>query len=90
MKWVCMKQVWNLKAQVFTRKDDQVELIGVVASGRDLAVEDHSITLGATRRYTGLSIYNRPHAPVLVAGCLVMLFGLVWHFYFRHRDRKNE
>ena len=79
----------ELKAQVFTRKDDQVELLGVVESGRDLAVEDHSIALGSVRRYTGLSIYNRPHAPVLVAGCLVMMLGLVWHFYFRHRDRKT-
>jgi hypothetical protein len=80
----------DLKAQVFTRTGEQVELLGVVATGRDLAVEDHSIALGSIKRYTGLAIYNRPHAPVLVAGCLVMLFGLVWHFYFRHRDRKTR
>ena len=42
------------------------------------------------KRYTGLAIYNRPHAPILVIGCLAMLFGLVWHFYFRHRDRKGN
>jgi hypothetical protein len=35
-------------------------------------------------------VYNRPHAPWLVAGCLAMLFGLVWHFYFRHRDRRQD
>lgn len=79
-----------LKAQVFTRKGEQVELLGIVAAGQDLAVEDQSIALGPTKRYTGLSIYNRPHAPVLISGCVVMLFGLLWHFYFRHRDRKTE
>ena len=26
----------------------------------------------------------------LVAGSLLMMFGLVWHFYHRHRDRKKS
>lgn len=80
----------EFKTQVFTRKGEEIELLGVVGAGQDLAVEDHSISLGSVKRYTGLAIYNRPHMPVLVAGCLVMLFGLVWHFYFRHRDRRTK
>ena len=41
-------------------------------------------------RNTQIMAHNRPHAPILVIGCLAMLFGLVWHFYFRHRDRSQK
>jgi len=78
------------KVQIFTKVDDRIELLGVVGAGQDLLIENYSVSLGSVKRYTGLSIYNRPHAPLLVAGCVFMLFGLVWHFYFRYRDRKTK
>ena len=74
--------------QIFTRENEQVAQLGVVNRGQALELNDLSIELGAVKRYTGLMIYNRPHGPILVIGCLAMMFGLVWHFYFRHRDRK--
>jgi len=77
----------ELSAQVFTMVDEQMTQLGVVSRGRALEIDGYSVALGAVKRYTGLTIYNRPHAPILVIGCLAMLFGLVWHFYFRHRDR---
>jgi len=77
----------GLSVQVFTMVDEKMTPLGVVSSEQPLELEGHSISLGSVKRYTGLFIYNRPHAWVLVLGCLAMLFGLVWHFYFRHRDR---
>jgi hypothetical protein len=77
----------NLSAQVFTMVDEQITPLGVISREQTLELNGYSISLGDYRRYTGLTIYNRPHAPILVIGCLAMLFGLVWHFYFRHRDR---
>ena len=78
----------GLSAQVFTMVDEQMTLLGVVSQEQDLEIDGYSVALGAVKRYTGLFVYNRPHAPILVIGCLAMLFGLVWHFYFRHRDRR--
>lgn len=80
----------ELKVQVFERVGNQIELLGEVGQELELILPEYSITLGAVKRYTGLIIYKRPHMPVLIAGCLVMLFGLVWHFYFRHRDRSAK
>ena len=77
----------ELTAQVFTFKDEQMIPLGVVSREQVLEINGYTISLGEVKHYTGLSIYNRPHAPILVFGCLAMLFGLVWHFYFRHRDR---
>lgn len=78
-----------LSAEIFTMVDGQVTPLGVVGGNEELSIDDHVLSLGNVKRYTGLSIYNRPHAPVLIAGCLAMMFGLIWHFYFRYRDRKN-
>lgn len=82
----------ELTAQVFTMVDEQVTPLGVISSEQALEINRHSIALGAVKRYTGLFVYNRPHATVLVIGCLAMLFGLIWHFYHRHRDqgKKNK
>jgi hypothetical protein len=80
----------NLTAQVFTIKEEKMIPLGVVSRTQSLEIEGFSISLGEYKRYTGLAIYNRPHAPILVIGCLAMLFGLVWHFYFRHRDRDTK
>jgi cytochrome c biogenesis protein ResB len=80
----------ELTAQVFTIKDEQVVPLGAVSGEQVLEVNGYTISLGVVKRYTGLSIYNRPHAPILIIGCLAMMFGLVWHFYFRHRDRSHK
>ena len=80
----------KLTAEVFTMVDEQMTPLGVVSQKQALELNGYSISLGQFKRYTGLSIYNRPHAPILVIGCLAMLFGLVWHFYFRHRDRRQK
>jgi cytochrome c biogenesis protein ResB len=80
----------SLSAEIFTMVDGQVTPVGVVSDNEDLSFDDHRLSLGSVKRYTGLSVYNRPHEPVLIAGCLAMLFGLVWHFYFRHRDRRKK
>jgi cytochrome c biogenesis protein ResB len=77
----------ELTAQVFTMVDEKMIPLGVVSREQALEINGSSVSLGNVKRYTGLFIYNRPHAPVLVIGCLAMLFGLIWHFYFRHRDR---
>jgi len=79
----------GFSAEVFTVQDQQMVMLGTVSEGRSLGVGDFTVALGEFRRYTGMTIYNRPHGPVLVAGSLIMMFGLVWHFYHRHRDRKK-
>lgn len=76
--------------QVFTMVDEQIRPVGVVSREQALDFNDSSISLGVVKRYTGLFIYNRPQAPILVLGSLAMFFGLVWHFYFRHRDRRHK
>lgn len=80
----------ELTAQIFTIADEQMIPLGVISREQTLELNGYSISVGDYKRYTGLAIYNRPHAPVLVIGCLAMLFGLVWHFYFRHRDRGRK
>jgi hypothetical protein len=77
-------------AQLFTIADEQMKPLGVVSEGVDFEMEGYSIRLGPFKRYTGLSVYNRPQTPLLVAGCVLMLAGLVWHFYHRHKDRARE
>lgn len=80
----------ELSAQVFTIADGKMIPLGVVSKDRTLNIDGSTISLGPVKRYTGLFIYKRPQTPILVIGCLAMLFGLVWHFYFRHRDRGQK
>jgi hypothetical protein len=80
----------DMTAQIMTLQDNQMVTLGVISQQQALELNDYSITLGQVKRYTTLAIYNRPHASILVLGCLAMLFGLVWHFYFRHRDRSPK
>ncbi|MHC4221871.1 MAG: cytochrome c biogenesis protein ResB [Planctomycetota bacterium] len=77
------------EAELFTIEKDKVVSLGFARAGQTLVIEGHSVSLGPVRRYTGMKVYNRPQEWVLVLGCILMFAGLVWHFYFRHRGRKQ-
>ncbi len=77
------------EAELFARRGDEVVSLGVASPDAALSVGDYAVSLGPVRRYTAMQVYNRPQEPVLVAGCILMFAGLIWHFYFRHRDRKR-
>jgi hypothetical protein len=78
------------QAELFAIVDEQPVSIGFARGDQSLAIDDHKVRLGAVKRYTAMQVYNRPQEPVLVAGSVLMFLGLVWHFYFRHRDRRRE
>jgi len=77
-------------AEIFTRGDDGMNSLGQVREDAPLEIDGYTLALGQVRQYAGIQIYNRPQEPVLVAGSALMFVGLVWHFYFRHRDRRRE
>jgi len=76
--------------EILERDGERIVSLGIVAEGRPLTVGEASVELGTVRRYTGAKVYNRPQEPILVWGSVLMFAGLVWHFYFRHRDRRRE
>ena len=76
--------------EIFTMADGNVVSLGVVSDDQSLSIDGYEVSLGPVRRYTAMQVYNRPQEPVLVAGSVLMFLGLVWHFYFRHRDRRRE
>jgi len=78
------------EVEILERAGEQIASLGVVAKDSPLTIGRASVRLGAARRYTGAQVYNRPQEPVLLWGSLLMFAGLVWHFYFRHRDRRRE
>ena len=78
------------EVEMLAREGEQMASLGTVAEDRPLAIAGGNVSLGAVRRYTAMQVYSRPQEPVLVWGCVLMFAGLVWHFYFRHRDRKRE
>jgi cytochrome c biogenesis protein ResB len=77
-------------AELFTIKDETMTSLGYVSKLQPLVIEGNSIALGSVKRYTGIQVYNRPQEPILVLGSLLMLVGLVWHFYFRHRKSGHK
>ena len=77
-------------AEIFTRGDDGMNSLGQVRADAPLEVDGYTLALGRVRQYTGMQIYNRPQEPILLWGSVLMFAGLVWHFYFRHRDRRRE
>ena len=78
------------EAELFVIVDEKPESVGFARRDQPLAVDDHTVRLGAVKRYTAMQVYNRPQEPILVWGSVLMFAGLVWHFYFRHRDRRRE
>lgn len=78
------------EAQIFTMVDQSPQLLGRVAQDTPLELDDYTIRLGGFKRYTSLSLYNRPHMPLLVFGVGMMLAGLLWHFYHRYQDRPRD
>jgi hypothetical protein len=79
----------ELHAQVFTVRDGGMSVVGTIGDDKSLELNGYQVSLSGYKRYTGLTIYGRPHAPILVLGCVSMMLGLLWHFYFRHRDSKE-
>ena len=77
------------QAEVFTIEDDQMTSLGFARKEQSLTIDGHDVSLGPVKRYTGMQVYNRPQGSILVLGSVLMFVGLVWHFYFRHRDRKT-
>ena len=78
------------QVDIFTMEGDAVTSLGTVMEGRSLLLDGYEVSLGPVMRYTGMQVYNRPQEWLLVLGSILMFLGLVWHFYFRHRDRKKE
>ena len=64
--------------------------LGFANRQRTLMIGGNSVSLGPVMRYTGMQVYNRPQEWLLVLGSILMFAGLVWHFYFRHRERKQD
>ena len=76
--------------EIFTKEGEALASLGTASSGQPVSLDGFEISVGPVRRYTAMQVYNRPHEPVLVLGSALMCLGLVWHFYFRHRDRRRE
>jgi cytochrome c biogenesis protein ResB len=77
------------EAEFFTIENDEMTTLGIASREQALVIEGNSLSLGPVKRYTGMQVYNRPQESILVFGSILMFVGLVWHFYFRHRDRKK-
>jgi hypothetical protein len=77
------------RAELLSLEDGEMASLGFVARDQALTMQGYEVSLGPVKRYTGLKVYNRPQEPVLLLGSALMFAGLVWHFYFRHRDRKR-
>ena len=78
------------EAEFFIVEDTKMTSLGVLRREQPLEIDGNSLSLGQSRRFTGIHVYNRPQEPLLVLGSILMFAGLVWHFYFRHRERKHS
>jgi cytochrome c biogenesis protein ResB len=78
------------EAEFFVIEDEAMKPVGVLRQGESLEIEHSSLSFGAIKRYTGIKVYSRPQEWILVLGSVLMFVGLVWHFYFRHRDRSRS
>lgn len=76
--------------QVLGLVDNQPESLGIFSRDEPLEVEGYTLLLGDVKRFTGLTIYQRPQMPILLIGCLVTLSGLIWHFYFREKKVMHQ
>lgn len=78
------------QAGLFSKDGESLMSLGVASAREPLTLDGYEITVGPVTRYTGMQVYNRPQEWILVLGSVLMFLGLVWHFYFRHRDRRRE
>jgi cytochrome c biogenesis protein ResB len=85
------------EVEILERDGEQIASLGMVTRDEPLLVDGAtrpidvaSVALGAVRKYTAAQVYNRPQEGILIWGSVLMFAGLVWHFYFRHRDRRRE
>jgi hypothetical protein len=77
-------------AEFFAVAGDAMTPLGILSRDTSLEIDGNTVTLGPVHRFTGVKIYRRPQQPVLFAGTLLMVAGLLWHFYFRHRDSQQQ
>jgi len=77
-------------AELITFEDGKKTSLGFANAQQPLMIDGNSVLLGPVKRYTGMQVYNRPQESLLVLGSILMFVGLVWHFYFRHRERKSQ
>lgn len=78
------------EAEFFIVEDNKAVPLGVLSREQPLEIDGYTLSLGQIKRYTEMQVYNRPQEWVLVLGSILMFAGLVWHFYFRHRERKQD
>ena len=78
------------EAEFFTIEGEKMTSLGFLRKMQPLEIEGNSLRLGPVKRYTGMQVYNRPQEWLLILGSILMFAGLVWHFYFRHRERKQQ
>lgn len=78
------------QTEMFALEDEQLVSLGFAGREEALEIDKHKVRLGTVKRYMGMQVYNRPQEPILIWGSVLMFLGLVWHFYFRHRDRRRE
>ena len=78
------------EAEIFIVEDAKMNSLGVLRREQPLEIDGNRLSLGKIGRFTGMQVYNRPQEPLLVLGSILMFAGLVWHFYFRHRERKHK
>jgi cytochrome c biogenesis protein ResB len=76
--------------EIFALEDNKPTSLGFINQQQPLKIGNYSVSLGPMKRFMGIQVYNRPAECILISGSLLMLAGLVWHFYFRHRDRKEK
>jgi hypothetical protein len=75
----------NEEVELFTLDNDQQRSLGLVTRKNELDVNSFLVRLGDVKRYTGMLVYQRPQMPILIAGFIVTMAGLIWHFYYRNR-----
>jgi len=74
------------EVQLLRLVDGRPQVFAVLGPGDTAELGGYEIRLGAFKPYTAMSVYNRPHMPLLVIGTLMMMAGLIWHFYHRYRN----
>jgi hypothetical protein len=73
------------RVEIFELKQSGPEPLGHVDPETTLRIDNHTVELVAMKQSIAVLVYNRPHMPILIAGCMVTFAGLLWHFSHRNR-----